>query len=170
VFHEELSRSGDRQFWDSRPNDPRFKQTARLSCPNNLRTLIITYIGLLEELQPLKTALLSKFGSAVHYHLMKDQYIEDHYFLEISHAKANKKEGLRMWAELVGCKPEEVTVFGDNLNDTGMFEIAGNRVAVANAHPDLFELSTHTVPCNDDDGVAQYIEGIVSYPRTVEPA
>ncbi len=147
-------------FFNSRPNDPRFNELPLLSCPDSLRTLIVTYIGRLGELQPLKNAIARTYGNQIHIHLMKDNYIEDHYFLEISHAKANKKEGLRKWAELVGCKLQDITVFGDNLNDTGMFEVAGTRIAVANAHPDLLELSTAVVESNDEDGVANYIANI----------
>lgn len=92
---------------------------------------------------------------------MKDQYIEDHYFLEFSHRKANKYEGLTMWAKLMNCHPKEVTAFGDNLNDLGMFKAAGKSIAVANAKPKLLELANELIASNDDDGVAQYIAKIL---------
>ncbi|CAM4453967.1 hypothetical protein FHS16_004040 [Paenibacillus endophyticus] len=160
VLHEKLVRSGDLAFFASRPNDPRFGELPILACPASFRALMMTFIGLLHELEPLKDEVSRRFGSHVHVHLMKDAYIENHYFLEFSHRHANKKEGLRQWAELVGCKPEDVTVFGDNLNDLGMFETAGTRIAVSNAHPVLLELATHVTLSNDEDGVAVYINAI----------
>ena len=160
VLHEKLLRTGDLKFYESRPGDPRFGEMPQLECPDSFRTLIITYIGLLEELEPLKAEIQQQLGNRVHVHLMKDQYIENHYFLEFSHRMANKKEGLKQWSELMHCQPGEVTVFGDNLNDLGMFEAAGTKVAVSNAHTALIELSTHVAESNDEDGVAKYIASV----------
>ncbi len=157
VEHEKLERTGELQFLASRPNDPRFREVDELCSTKALRTLILTYIGLLEELLPLKTAVQEVMGSEVHIHLMKDNYIAGHYFLEFSHPEANKQMGLRLWVELVGCTSEEVTVFGDNLNDTGMFLEAGRKVAVANAHPEILQMADEIVVSNDEDGVAVYI-------------
>ncbi|MNW08813.1 putative phosphatase YwpJ [compost metagenome] len=69
--------------------------------------------------------------------------------------------GLRLWAELVGCTSEDVTVFGDNLNDTRMFLEAGRKVAVANAHPEILLLADEIVMSNDEDGVAVYIAACI---------
>lgn len=160
VLHEKLVRTGDLEFAASRPNDPRFSRVEELVCPDSLRTLILTYIGLLDELEPLKEAVTTTvFGSQVHVHLMKDNYIENHYFLEFSHLKANKREGLRLWAKHVGCTPADITVFGDNLNDIGMFQAAGCKIAVANAHPEILGMADEIVPSNEEDGVANYIAG-----------
>lgn len=158
VLHEKFFRTGDLQFAASRPNDPRFSEMGELSCPPHLRTLIITYIGLLEELEPLKQAVTTAFGSEVHVHMMKDNYIENHYFLEFSHPQANKQEGLLLWAKHVGCEPGNITVFGDNLNDVGMFLAAGRKVAVENAHSEILGMADEVVSNNDQDGVAAYVE------------
>jgi Cof subfamily protein (haloacid dehalogenase superfamily) len=162
VYHEKLVRTGDLHFLQSRPNDPRFAEVDRLECPESCRTLMVTYIGLLEELEPLKREIEQKYGKQVHIHIMKDSYIEHHYFLECSHSKANKKDGLKMWAKLVNCNPEDVIVFGDNLNDLGMFEAAGTKVAVSNAQCQLMGIATHVVESNDEDAVAKYIKGLLA--------
>ncbi|MEJ2414766.1 MAG: HAD hydrolase family protein, partial [Sulfurimonas sp.] len=50
-------------------------------------------------------------------------------------------------------------VFGDNLNDIGMFNLANISVAVANAHNDVKQMAKVVLPhTNDEDGVAQYLE------------
>lgn len=157
VLHEPLVRVGDRQFYDSRPNDPRFREMIRLECPTDYKTLIITYIGLLGELEAFSQGLIERYGSRVNMHMMKDFYIENHYFLEISHAQANKREGLILWSHLVGVDPGEVTVFGDNLNDVGMFEAAGTRIAVRNAHDRLKMMADSIIDSNDEDAVPRYL-------------
>jgi 5-amino-6-(5-phospho-D-ribitylamino)uracil phosphatase len=158
VLHEKLSRYGDTEFYASRPGDPRFVEVERLTCPPAYRTMIVTYIGLREELEPLFHAIADRYGPAVHLHFMLDNYIRDHYFLEISHPLANKEYGLKLWCELMGCQPEEVTVFGDNLNDIGMFKRAGRRLAVSSAHPELKLMASEVIDSNDEDGVARVIE------------
>ncbi|GMK41127.1 haloacid dehalogenase [Paenibacillus sp. CCS19] len=158
VLHEKLSRYGDTEFYASRPGDPRFAEVEHLSCPPDYRTMIVTYIGRREEVEPLFRAVADRYGPAVHLHFMLDNYIKDHYFLEISHPLANKEHGLKLWCEQVGCQPEDVTVFGDNLNDIGMFKRAGRRMAVANAHRELKLLASEVIGSNDEDGVARVIE------------
>lgn len=158
VLHEKLGRTGDLQFAASRPNDPRFSEVEELACPDTLRPLILTYIGLFDELAPLKEKVIAALGSKVHIHFMKDNYIDNHYFLEFSHPQANKQNGLLLWAKHVGCSSADVTVFGDNLNDVGMFLAAGRKVAVANAHPEILDMADDIVQSNEEDGVAAFIE------------
>jgi len=53
---------------------------------------------------------------------------------------------------------KKLTVFGDNFNDIGMFELANISVAVANAQEGVKRRADivlkHT---NDEDGVAKYL-------------
>lgn len=158
VLHESMTRTGDRQFLASRPGDPRFREQPSLTPLPGMRTLMLTYIGYERELEPLRRAAAEKFGTHVHMNMMPDRYIQDHYFLEFSDAQANKREGLKLWARLVGACPEQVVVYGDNLNDTGLFEAAGRKVAVANAHPVLLGQADRVAASNDEDGVACDLE------------
>ncbi|MWC28949.1 HAD hydrolase family protein [Paenibacillus sp. MMS18-CY102] len=158
VLHERLTREGDQRFFASRPGDPRFTEVSLLQCPPSYRTLIVTYIGLREELEPLFHAITERYGAEVHVHFMRDTYIGNHYFLEISHPLANKEHGMRLWCEHVGCLPEDVTVFGDNLNDIGLFKRAGTRLAVSGAHRELKLMASRVIGSNDEDGVAKEIE------------
>lgn len=43
------------------------------------------------------------------------------------------------------------------MNDLGLFQGGGKRVAVANAHEELRSLTDVVVAMNDDDGVGHYI-------------
>ncbi|WP_127532640.1 HAD hydrolase family protein [Paenibacillus kobensis] len=158
VLHEKLSRYGDTAFCASRPGDPRFREVQQLVCPSSYRTLNITYIGLREELEPLFRTISDHYGPNVHMHFMLDRYIDNHYFLEISHPLANKEHGLALWCGHVGCRPEDVTVFGDNLNDIGLFKRAGRRLAVTDAPPELKQMATGIIGSNNDDAVARIID------------
>jgi Cof subfamily protein (haloacid dehalogenase superfamily) len=162
VLHEQLTRSGDVGFLQSRPGDTRFAQVDRLVCPDDHKALMLTYIGTYDELANLRERLVGSAAAArIHLNFQKDGYLPDQYFLEVSHPHANKGDGLRLLAERLGMDPVNFTVFGDNLNDLGMFELAGAKLAVANAHADLKRLATQVIGSNDEDGVAAYIARLV---------
>jgi len=160
VLHEPLRRIGEQGFYDSRPNDRRFHEVPLLQL-NHLdkKVMIVTYIGAYEDLMPFYDALKLRYGNNIYVHFTLDTYLQDQYFLEVSDPLANKGAAVLRWAELVGCLPEQVMVFGDNLNDLGMFEVAGKCLAVSNARQELKETADSVIASNDEDGVAHYIQG-----------
>ena len=84
-------------------------------------------------------------------------------YVEICPANVNKGTGLAVVAESVGVDPQDVLVFGDMPNDLPMFAWAGwSRVAVANAHPSLMAVADEVTLSNDDDGVAVYLDKLLS--------
>ncbi|MFF5295162.1 HAD family hydrolase [Paractinoplanes globisporus] len=84
-------------------------------------------------------------------------------YLEICPANVNKGTGLAVVAEAVGVDPQDVLVFGDMPNDLPMFAWAGwSRVAVANAHPSLMAVADEVTLSNDEDGVAVYLDKLMS--------
>lgn len=54
-----------------------------------------------------------------------------------------------------GCR--HIVCFGDGINDIPMFRIADECYAVANAAPELKEIATDIIPCNNEDGVAKWL-------------
>lgn len=158
VLHETLRREGEMTFYAGRPHDPRFLEVKNLKCPPDYRTLALTYIGLHEELEPIRQEVTALYGDVIHAHMMPDYYIRNHYFLEFSHAKANKRDGLQLWSAHMGIDLENTVVFGDHINDIGLFEAGGTRIAVRNAHERIRHLADHIVDSNELDGVAHYIE------------
>ncbi|MNB88289.1 Pyridoxal phosphate phosphatase YigL [compost metagenome] len=165
VLHEPLKRSGEVQFYNSRPGDKRFREVDRLECPDRYRTLIISYIGLFEELQPIRQAALERFGDKLQIHFMKDIYIEEHYFLEFSHPRGNKSDGLKLWAQHMGVETGNITVFGDHVNDMGLFTAAGRGIAVQNAQSELKALAYEVIASNNEDGVATYLKHTLKMKR-----
>ncbi|MEU4156311.1 HAD-IIB family hydrolase [Actinoplanes sp. NPDC026670] len=84
-------------------------------------------------------------------------------YVEICPADVDKGTGLSVVAESVGVDPSDVLVFGDMPNDLPMFAWAGwGRVAVANAHPTLLAAADDVTLTNDQDGVAVYLDRLLS--------
>ena len=84
-------------------------------------------------------------------------------FIEILPPGVDKATGLAVVAESLGVDPADVLVFGDMPNDLPMFEWAGwSRVAVSNAHPVVRRAADEVTLRNDDDGVAVYLDRLIS--------
>ncbi|GAA2494810.1 HAD family hydrolase [Winogradskya humida] len=84
-------------------------------------------------------------------------------YIEICPPDVDKGTGLAVVAEAVGVDPADVLVFGDMPNDLPMFAWAGwSRVAVANAHPELLTVADEVTLTNDEDGVAVYLDRLLS--------
>jgi len=120
----------------------------------------IVYMGEEELLIELHEHLLNIFGDGLKFILAPEAYVGC-YFLTILHKDADKSHGIKTVSEYIGFDLEKLTVFGDNFNDIGMFDLAGTAVAMANAQEGVKEKAdivlSHT---NDEDGVAKYLEGL----------
>ena len=84
----------------------------------------------------------------------RDNY-SDMYFLEIISGDVNKASGALKVKEIVGA--DKIVVFGDNLNDIPMFEIADESYAVSNAEDALKAIATGVIGSNNEDAVAEFI-------------
>ena len=61
--------------------------------------------------------------------------------------------------DILNISYKDVTVFGDSLNDIGMFEYAGTSIAVKNACDEVKKRADIILPhTNDEDAVAQYLK------------
>lgn len=82
--------------------------------------------------------------------------------LEINHHEATKGNGVTLLASHFGIPMDKVAVMGDSYNDLPMFEVAGYRIAMANAAPLLKETSDYITFSNDEDGVAEGIRHLLN--------
>ncbi|PZL92535.1 sugar-phosphatase, partial [Pantoea graminicola] len=83
------------------------------------------------------------------------------YYLEILDRRVNKGQGVRMLAEKLGLKQEEVMAIGDQENDLAMIEYAGTGVAMGNAIDSVKQIAQFITRTNMEDGVAHAIEELV---------
>ncbi len=120
----------------------------------------VVYMGEESLLRELHATLQTLFGDTLKFIIAPEAYVQC-YFLTILHKDADKSHGIKSVQEHCGFDLNSLTVFGDNLNDLGMFALANTSVAVANAHEQLKEqadvILEHT---NDEDGVAKYLAGV----------
>lgn len=120
----------------------------------------LVYFGEKEQLEELKNSLEAIFKDEIKYILALEAYIGC-YFLTLLHKDADKAHGLQSVHEMMQVDYKDFTVFGDNLNDIGMFNLAHTSVAVANAHEEVKKIATYVSDyTNNEDAVAKYLQTI----------
>jgi hypothetical protein len=120
----------------------------------------IVYFGEEELLKKLASHLRAVFGDTIKYILAPEAYAGC-YFLTLLHKDADKSHGIKSVSEAIGFDLKKLSVFGDNFNDIGMFELAGTSIAVANAQEGVKKSAKIVLPhTNDEDGVANYLKSL----------
>lgn len=121
-------------------------------------TLKIVYMGDEKVLRPLTEHLQKIFTNEVELKLAPEKYM-DCYFLTILHPLGDKAHALEKVHEYLNVSAKKTTVFGDSLNDLGMFKLAGTAVAVGNALDVVKEEADIILnESNDEDAVAKYLQ------------
>ena len=120
----------------------------------------IVYMGEESQLRELHEHLEDKFGDTLKFILAPEAYVGC-YFLTILHPEADKSHGIKSVSEALGFDLNKLTVFGDNFNDIGMFELAATAVAMGNAQPEVKDAADIVLKeTNDEDGVSKYLESL----------
>lgn len=105
----------------------------------------------------MRSEIYDQLGDLFSIKVIRDIYNEGFYSLEVSNKLANKGDMLRYIGKLMGVEQAQITVFGEQANDIEMFQVAGTRVAVANASEELKRLADVTIGNNNEDAVANYL-------------
>lgn len=83
-------------------------------------------------------------------------------YLEILPAGVTKGTALRKLTSYMEIPLSKVIAFGDNLNDLEMLHTAGFGVAMRNSNPELIKRADFVTGSNEEEGVAQVLEMIIS--------
>ena len=124
------------------------------------QNLKIVYFGYEDQLRPLYEEIVKIFGKTIEAKLSPEKY-GGGYFLTLLHPEGDKAHALSKVMEYMERDASDITVFGDSVNDIGMFKLAGTSVAVSNALDEVKAVADVILPhTNDEDGVARYLKSI----------
>ncbi|MFN3384320.1 MAG: phosphoglycolate phosphatase [Archaeoglobaceae archaeon] len=84
--------------------------------------------------------------------------LDSKFAYHIADSEVSKGKALEFIARHIGIDTRDFAVIGDSENDIEMFDVAGFRVAVANADLKLKELADLITPSSDGDGVVEALE------------
>jgi 5-amino-6-(5-phospho-D-ribitylamino)uracil phosphatase len=136
---------------------------ARLRAARHPRFLLdqtivcLMLIGKLAELSPVLAAIEARFPGQTQSELYQNRYQRGWHWLTVQSHLASKEHALRAIAESAGVGLAQTTVFGDEINDVPMFQVAGRAVAVGNAVPELKRIAHEVIGPHDQDSVIEYI-------------
>ena len=140
-----------------------YKNDSRVLNIDNLKALKhnlkMVYLGEKEKMEKIEEFVKKSFNLETK--LSKDPYMNC-YFLTVLHPLGDKAHALKELEDIMDAEAKDVTVFGDSLNDMGMFEWAGTSVAVKNALEEVKQKADIILPfTNDEDAVARYLDGVI---------
>lgn len=121
--------------------------------------MCLTLIGERSRLVPIAVAIEQDFPGLAHSLLFENPYHPGWHWLTVQSPHASKAHALRAVAQAAGVSLAETTVFGDEINDIPMFEIAGRGVAVDNAIADLKRIAHEIIGPHHRDSVVHYLLG-----------
>ena len=140
-----------KDFVDSRKGDSRDTPVTDDAKLTRAGTFYFTCIDHESKLAPLHAKFADRFTCVY----SKDIY-SGAQWLEIMPKAATKAHAAKQLAKLLDC--DRIVAFGDSINDIPLFEAADERYAVANAAQVLKDRATSIIGCNDEDGVAHWLE------------
>jgi len=90
--------------------------------------------------------------------------VSGRHWTDVQSPEADKGVALRRLQASLGVSRAQTVVFGDYLNDLGLFAEAGLGVAMANAHPDVLAVADRVAPSNAENGVAVVLRELLGSP------
>lgn len=90
-------------------------------------------------------------------YLDREIYVDGYYYLNVNNKNATKEQALQKIIELLLISLNDVTAFGDQINDLEMLKMCGRGVAVSNANPELKKGADFVIGSNVEGSVIKFI-------------
>lgn len=121
------------------------------------KVIAFAVMGPPDHVKELSRLLANEYPGLLENFLFENPYSPGHWWLTIHDQRACKSKAVRTLAEMTGHDLENLTVFGDHINDIKMLQLAGKGVTVAGAEPQVRAIADEIIGSNDDDAVVQYM-------------
>lgn len=138
-------------------NDKRLRHIDSLPDALTQQVIAFAVMGPRENVSQLSLRLATDYPGLLENFLFENPYSPGHWWLTIHDQRACKSKGIRRLVEMTGHTLENLTVFGDHINDIKMFQLAGIAVAVGNAEQAVKSSADVIIGTNDQNAVVDYI-------------
>jgi hydroxymethylpyrimidine pyrophosphatase-like HAD family hydrolase len=139
-------------------DDPRLRPVEDLSSVVRAElTAVVTAFAPLDAAGGIVARLAARLAADALASAAPHAYLPGWAEIRVSHAGANKGDGVRALIRATGLAGTEVVACGDHRNDLPMFAVADRSVAPANALPEVRGRASVVVADNDADGVVRFL-------------
>lgn len=121
------------------------------------QVIAFAVMGPPQRVTALSNVLSEAYPGLLENFLFENPASPGHWWLTIHDQRACKSKAIRTLVEITGHRLENLTVFGDHINDIKMLQMAATAVAVANAEPALKFHADTVIGPNTDDAVVRYL-------------
>ncbi|MBE0537305.1 MAG: HAD family phosphatase [Phycisphaerae bacterium] len=146
-YHDDRKANGDR----------RLRQVRDITDVFGEDVISMNVMGRHEEVRHVAAQLAEAFAGKLENFFFENPYSPGWWWLTIHDRTACKSIAIRELAALAGFHMDDLTVFGDNLNDVKMFRMAARAVAVANATDEIKQYAHQIIGANTEDSVVKFI-------------
>ena len=159
LFSRGATNAGEEAYLQERQlfRDSRLTEVDALEHAFAHQVVCFTMIDREKPLAALSARITSSFGERLVCTLYAYRYFPGWFFLSVHDARATKDQGIRALMELYALQESDLVVFGDDVNDLGMFRIATRALATANARPELKRIAHEVIGTNGEDSVVRWI-------------
>ncbi len=161
LFYRGITNEGEKAYYEERIflKDDRLRRVDDFAAALRQEVVCFTLIAREQELAALARVLEARFGASLQKTVSLARYSPGWHFLSVHGAGATKAAGIKALQKAAGLEGARLVVFGDDVNDLGMFRIASHAVAVSNARPELKALAHEVIGSNQDDSVVRWLRG-----------
>lgn len=159
LYYQTLNHPAMQWYYQERSssNDPRLRQTQNMAGVFNESVISLAIMGDQEPVGEIANILAAQFPGQLENFYFENRYSPGCWWLTIHDKKCCKSIALKELMEMKAFKKEQLTVFGDHINDIGMFKLAGRAIATANAEEQVKAVADEIIGTNDDDSVVKYL-------------
>ncbi|MFM2485611.1 HAD family hydrolase [Celerinatantimonas yamalensis] len=155
VYFQSVSNDSTANWINSRlaNGDSRFRVTKDFSEIDNFKVIELMVVASRSQLDDYQVELSNE--QRISNVFSEDIYCKDHYWLELTHANANKGNAVEALKEYLQLK--NIVSFGDNHNDIPMFNSSNHSLAVGNSKKAVQKYAKGVIESNNDDAVVSYL-------------
>ena len=160
VYYRKTTNPGAEAYLASLDGDKRLCKVDNFSFAEEEKVSGFLLIDKKRALKNTYQELKQKFPEEISLYFAEDVSKRDYYWLQAYHRESNKAHMIKTLARKMQLPLRNVVVFGDYMNDLGMFKIAGRAIAVSNAIPEVKQAAHEIIGSNDHDSVLGYLESL----------
>jgi hypothetical protein len=158
LYYRNATNPGSKAYINSLKGDDRLCKVKRFGFQDDEKISGFLLIDTHDRLEPIYTALQENYFDRLNLYFAEDVSMKGYYWLQSFHQEASKENMIEVLAKKLKVPLERIVVFGDYLNDLGMFRIAGRAIAVENALPEVKESAHEIIGSNVQGAVLDYLE------------